>query len=113
MLLILALAGCIPASSGVVGRWVGPVTPVAGTCDPAAQAVLVVSSKSATFSPDNGVLLLHGQADALGHVTSTLRTQGMNHQPYVLSLDATLRDDQIVGTYLTPRCRATVTLSRG
>ncbi len=113
LLLALMLAGCIPTPTGAIGRWIGPLTPVAGTCDPASQAVLVVSAKSAIFSPNNGILLLHGQADPMGHVTASLRTQGMNRQPYVLALDATLHDGQIIGTYLTPRCRASVTLSRG
>lgn len=112
-LTLLALSACVSAPRGANGRWVGPVTPVAGTCDPAANGVLLVSPKSATFSPDNGILLLRGHADALDHVTADLRTIGMNHQPYVLSFEGTMRGDQITGTYLTPRCRASVTLSRG
>lgn len=112
-LTLLALSACVSAPMGANGRWVGPVTPVAGTCDPAANAVLLVSPKSATFSPDNGILLLRGHVDALDHVTADLRTLGMNHQPYVLSFEGTMLGDQITGTYLTPRCRASVTLSRG
>ena len=110
---LLALSGCISAPIGTNGRWVGPLTPVAGTCDPAATAVLLVSPKSATFSPDNGILLLRGHADAPNHVTADLRTTGMNHQPYVVSFEGTLQGGRITGTYLTPRCRSSVTLSRG
>lgn len=109
----LALSGCIPVPTGANGRWVGRLTPLAGTCEQASDAVLVVSPRSATFSPNNGTLLLRGHADASGHVTADLRTLGMNHQPYVLSFEGTARDGQITGTYLTPRCRASVILARG
>ena len=111
-LTLLALSACVAAPTGANGRWVGPVTPVAGTCDPAANAVLLVSPKSVTFSPDNGILLLRGHADALDHVTADLRTVGMNHQPYVLAFRGTRSGDLITGTYITQRCRSDVELRR-
>ncbi len=112
LVLAAPLAGCIVAPTGANGRWVGPLTPASGTCDPASEAVLLVSPREATFAPDEGVLLLHGHADEHGHVVADLRTTGFNHQPYLLAFTGDLRDGHIVGTYVTPRCRATVTLTR-
>ena len=111
--LAMSLAGCIVVPNGSNGRWVGPVTPVSGTCDPASQAVLLVSPAEATFAPDDGVLLLRGHADDHGHVSADLRSTGFNHQTYLLTFTGELQDDRIVGTFITPRCRATVTLHRG
>ena len=110
---LLALSACIPTPTGANGRWIGPLMPIAGTCDAASQAVLLVSPKQATFSPNTGTLLLRGHADPVGHITADLRTVGMNHQPYVLYFNGVLEGDRIVGTYLTPRCRASVALARG
>lgn len=111
--LAATLVGCVFTSSGTDGRWVGPVTPVSGTCDPASQAVLLVSPTEATFAPDGGVLLLRGHADDRGHVVADLRTVGLNHQPYLLAFTGELHEDHITGTLVTPRCRAAVTLHRG
>ena len=109
---IVPLAGCVVAPTGANGRWVGPLTPSSGTCDSASQAVLLVSPRDVTFAPDGGVLLLRGHVDEHGHVTADLRITGLNHQPYLLVFNGELHDGHIAGAYVTPRCRATVTLAR-
>ena len=116
--LLALLSGCVAIPTGLQGRWVGTVTPVSGTCDPASHALLMITPAdkppyTAMFSPTGGVLTLHGSSDGVDHVTADSDAPGMNHQPYVLRFDATRQADTLTGTYLSPRCRANVVLSRG
>lgn len=112
------LCACTNSPTGIQGRWVGTVKPVAGTCDPVSQAVLVIEASrtppySALFSPTAGVLALQGTSDGTGQVTADLHGTGMNHQPYVLSFAGARTGDAITGIYISPRCRAEVELHRG
>ena len=116
--LAVALSACANNPTGIQGRWVGTVKPVAGTCDPASQAVLTIETGrtppyAAIFSPTAGVLTLHGTSDGTGQVAADLHATGMNHQPYVLSFTATRAGDAITGIYVSSRCRAEVELHRG
>ncbi len=117
LVLAAALCACTNSPTGIQGRWVGTVKPVAGTCDPVSQAVLIIEAGrtppySALFSPTAGVLALQGTSDGTGQVAADLHGTGMNHQPYVLSFAATRTGNAITGTYITPRCRAEVELHR-
>ena len=116
--LAVALSACANNPTGIQGRWVGTIEPVAGTCDPASQAVLIIDTGRtppypATFLPTAGVLALHGTSDGADQVAADLHAIGMNHQPYILSFTAARTGDAITGTYVSPRCRAKVDLHRG
>lgn len=118
LLLALALSACASSPTGMQGRWVGSVKPVAGTCDPASQAVLTIEigrtpPYAATFLPTAGVLALHGTSDGADQVAADLHATGMNHQPYVFAFSGTRTGDTITGTYLSQRCRSEVELHRG
>jgi hypothetical protein len=118
LLLVLALSACTNSPTGIQGRWVGSVKPVAGNCDSATQALLTIEAGrtppyAAIFSPTAGVLTLHGTSDGISQVAADLHATGMNHQPSVLAFSGTRTGDTITGTYLTQRCRAEVELHRG
>ena len=116
--LAVALSACANNPTGLQGRWVGRVEPIAGTCDPASQAILTIETGrtppyAAIFLPTAGVLTLHGTSNGTDQVAADLHITGMNHQPYVLSFTAARTGDSITGTYISPRCRAEVELHRG
>ena len=112
LLLLAPLTACAASpSAGLDGGWHGTITPVAGTCDPATDAWLHVNDGVAHFTPGLGITELTGTATGNAVNADALLT-GMDRRPYHLSFRATLTGDTLAGTYLTPRCRATVSLRR-
>jgi len=106
--LCIALAGC---ADDVPSRYVGSLTPLAGTCDTAARTLLVRHASSVEFVPQDGVLILRGTLNAAGDIEATQDMRGATQGPYRLTFTGKLAADQITGTYVTPRCRYRVTLA--
>jgi hypothetical protein len=92
---------------------VGPVTPEGGShCGTATNGTLTMVSKdrAITFTPNDGVLVLHGAIAPDGAVHAALDITGSSHRSFPLRLDGTLTQAGINGTYTTPRCRSHVDL---
>jgi len=106
LLTLSTMAGCAVQPT----TYSGDLTPVAGTCDPPARAVLVKRGQYVQFTPREGVLILDGKIAPDGATTASLDSPGANGKPYHLSLAATLTPSGISGVYVTPRCRYRVDL---
>jgi hypothetical protein len=91
--------------------YAGDLTPSSGTCDPPGRAALIRHGRYIQFTPRQGVLILDGQVAPDGKVTASLDTPGADRKPYHLTFDARLTSSTINGTYITPSCRYTVSLS--
>lgn len=103
------LASCAGANAPVNFR--GKLTPVAGTCEPPGDALLIRRGRFVQFTPREGVLILEGQIAPDGSVSASLQTPGADRRPYRLTLRATLAGTSIKGEYVTPRCRYRVDLA--
>jgi hypothetical protein len=90
-------------------NYAGELRPVAGTCDPASQAVLTLRGTAIVFAPAAGTILLHGEV-AGQQAAAQLTLSDANKHPYRLAFQATLAGNDIIGTYSTPRCRYAVKL---
>ena len=86
-------------------NYAGTLRPVAGTCDPAMQAVLTMRDTTIIFAPAAGTLLLRGDRGDERNLTAALILTDPNKQPYRLSFQGRLDNNHVTGTYTTPRCR--------
>lgn len=109
LLIALILAGCSGAGRTVV--YAGPATPLAGACDPPAQAALTVRGEAIIFVPDSGTLELRGLRNGM-RFTADLNLVGADKKPYKLVFSGNLQGRVLRGTYITPRCRYSVALAR-
>jgi hypothetical protein len=100
LLALLPLAACAAATQ----NYAGDVRPIAGTCDPASQAVLTIRNRSIIFAPASGTTLLRGERSGQS-TNASLTLTDPNKHPYQLTFQGTLEGDTITGTYTTPRCR--------
>lgn len=88
----------------------GTVTPQAGVCDPAHAASLTIRRDQVRFAPTQGVLVLSGSIATDGAIKAALTIQDANRKPTQYRLTARLADDEITGSYVTPRCTSTISL---
>jgi hypothetical protein len=105
ILALILLAGCAAATR----NYAGDVRPIAGTCDPASQAVLTIRDKAIIFAPASGTIFLRG-ALAGQSANADLTLTDPNKHPYHLTFQGVLEGRSISGTYTTPRCRYAATL---
>ncbi len=111
---LFLLSGC---SSGVT-RFSGALTTEQGACGPGfdaagqAHASLVVKGSDVQFAPSDGVVVLPGHADPSGHVVASSHAIGADHKPFPQVFEGDETGDRITGRFATPRCRATVVLTR-
>ena len=113
--LVLLLAGCAGgAQTDPAGTWIGRLHTVAGRCPDTEDSDLVVSGKSVTFVPGDGVLSLRGERDPADRDALHAQFLGhdMNHHLLPMVFDGRLADGAVSGTFGTPTCRATITLHR-
>jgi hypothetical protein len=108
---IAVAVGIIGCAANRPGRFSGVLQPAAGTCDPAGSAFLTLDDTRIHFTPREGVITLDGTLVADGTIHADAISNGMDHAPYHQSFIGRLVGDQINGTYTTPRCNYTVTLS--
>lgn len=111
----IVLAGCTNRES--LGtpydlRWVGTVAPEAGRCPPSSQGTMTakIRDRSVTFTPNDGVLVLHGSVGPDGAVHAEFDAQSADHRPFPLRLDAKLSEAGVTGTYSSPICHSHVEL---
>jgi hypothetical protein len=107
----LATALLAACATGLPSKFVGTLLPVAGSCDEGNRAVVTRAGSSIMFLPQDGVLVLDGRLSDNGEVSASVAVRGINHVPYRLVFTGKVRENQIVGTYVTPRCRYNVTLA--
>jgi len=106
-LALVPLVACSTLANSA--NYAGQLRPVAGTCDPASQAVLTLRQKKIVFAPAAGTILLRGEL--IGQrAAAELTLPDANKHPYKLSFQGILAGKDINGTYATPRCRYAVTL---
>lgn len=118
LLPVAFIAACggiqVGTGSGYDQRYTGLMTPTGGAhCDPAAPAMLILSSRShaVSFIPGDGVLVIQGTIAADGSIGASLNTQPPGHPPFRLTLAAVLAGEHVTGTYLTPLCRYRLALA--
>lgn len=110
----LALAGC----AGGNGRFIGTMTTEQGACGPGfdsagqAAAVLIVQGEEVQFAPTQGVLVLRGKVNDAGHVVASNSTAGADRKPFLMVFEGDRTGDGVQGRFASPRCRATVLLTR-
>ncbi len=92
-------------------RYTGSVTPT-GACGEASRGTLTAQGKSFAFTPSDGVILMRGDIAPDGTAQARLTTTGADKKPFVMTLSAKISGDQIDGSYVTPRCVFTVSLTR-
>ncbi len=90
----------------------GSLTPRAGTCETPRPASLTVRGDKVQFAPTQGTVLLTGSLAADGTIAASLQLIDMNRKPARYTLAGHLAGDSIDGVYVTPRCRATISLRR-
>lgn len=113
---MLVLTACSDlAEDHPTGIWLGKLEQQQGTCPQDRLAALRIDKKKILFSPDNGALILSGvfhKKERPRHFVALLHRIDMNHKPYELVFEGKTHDKNIIGTYGTPDCRATVTFYR-
>ena len=112
---VLALAGCAEGSV----RYAGMLTTTQGACGGAgmgaggtAPATLIIRGGDAQFTPTDGVTVLRGQSRADGHVDAQSALPGADHKPFQQVFEGERDGTRITGRFASPRCRATVVLTR-
>ena len=112
---LLVLSACGNAGDG---RYTGIVTTDQGLCGVGfddhgkANATLLLRDGRAQFVPDNGVTVLNGQEDNAGHIHVATTGEGADHKPFNQIFEGDRHGDKVVGQLASPRCRATVELTR-
>jgi hypothetical protein len=91
-------------------HFAGVLQPQAGTCDPPGRAKLVLNGSHVLFTPREGIIILDGAVAADGTIRATATSNGMDRTPYRQTFTGNLAGDRVSGSYMTPRCRYTVTL---
>jgi hypothetical protein len=109
--LLLLLPLLAAACSADTLNYAGTIRPLAGTCDPIAQAVLTRRDTTILFAPAAGTLILRGQLTGEKTLAADLTLTDPNKQPYHLTFQGKLDGKRVDGTYTTPRCRYAVNLS--
>ncbi len=113
---IMAMLGACVGDDGRRG-FAGSPTVIAGGCPELAnqgnsvRSVLTVQNNSVVFTPANGIVELTGRMDAAGHVTASRNSIGADHHEFNMVFDGRLADHTVIGTFATPRCRASVTMN--
>ena len=106
----LSLSACVsgPTRTDI---YFGEVKPQSGTCDTPRPASLTIRGDKVQFAPTQGALLLNGILAPGGAITASLTSLDMNKRPARYTLLAQRAGDSIDGTYVTPRCRSTISLT--
>ena len=107
IIVALLLFGCSSQKSSHL--YAGALQPSSGTCDPPAQAQLVIRGNTVAFSPSSGTVVLAGKVTGNGMNAATTLV-GADRKPYSLQFKGVLAGSEIQGTYETTRCRYRVSL---
>ena len=109
--LAMCLAVLLSACAGTrTESYFGDVTPQSGVCDPSHGASLTIRRDQVRFAPTQGVLVLSGSIAKDGMITATLTVLDMNRKPVQYRVAAHLAGDEVIGSYVTPRCTSSISL---
>ena len=109
LMAIAALSVSACSTTGSHRLYTGLLQPISGTCDPPAQAQLVVRGDVLVFTPNSGTLALRGVQK--GNTVAATRTLvGEDRKPYVLEFSGILHGSDVIGTLQTARCRYRVSM---
>jgi hypothetical protein len=103
----LLLVACAPRQA----RYTGTLTPETA-CGMAGRATLTVMDGRATFAANDGALLVPGEVAPDGTLSGRLVLTGADRKPYPLTLEGTVTEEVATGSYVTPRCRFALLLTR-
>jgi hypothetical protein len=107
-LILLAATALLSGCIGGTDRYVGPVT----GCGVTTAGVLDIRGKNFIFTPDQGVLQIHGTVSKDGKLAGTESEGPINaREPYILHFEGTEKDDVIIGKLIRPDCTLDVTLN--
>ena len=115
LVVLIGLAGCAASTDG---NYFGALKTQQGLCGTGedshgnAPATLSLHGNNAQFEPEEGVVVLDGQMNNAGHMLAQSNMPGADHKPFPQVFEGDLVGDQIVGRFASPRCRATITLTR-
>ena len=99
-------------------RYAGSLTVGQGDCGPAfgkigkSTATLMLRGKDAEFVPTDGVVVLRGRVTDSGHLVAESATIGADHKPFAEIFEGDVTDTHVIGQFGSPRCRASVELTR-
>ena len=101
------------ASPDLLGRWTGSLHTLQGSCPDLHSSTLVIDRSHVSFTPADGVLVLHGRRGSdPARLHAQLSLPGVNHKPVPMVFEGHPDGDAIKGLYGTPTCRAEIRLER-
>ena len=103
----LLLSACAAGNARCL--YAGLLEPMAGTCDPPAQAELEIHHNSILFAPNSGTLILTGLLNG-GTASAAKTVVGADRKSYILMFAGNLHGPEINGIYQSARCRYRVLL---
>jgi len=106
-LVLVLLVACAARQA----RYTGTLTPETA-CGTAGRATLTVMDGRAEFAPNDGALLVPGGVAADGTLSGRIERTGADNKPYPLTLEGKVTEEVATGSYLTPRCRFVLLLTR-
>ena len=106
-LVLALLAACAPRQA----RYTGTLTPETA-CGSAGPATLTVLDGHAEFAPNDGAVVVPGEVAADGTLSGWLVLPGTDKKPFPLKLEGKVTKDVATGSYITPRCRFVLLLTR-
>jgi hypothetical protein len=71
---------------------------------------MVIADRTITFTPNDGVLVLHGQLGSDGVARAKLDASGAEHHVFPLRFEARVTGAGVSGDYTSPICKARVEL---
>ncbi len=100
------------------GNYAGNASTEQGFCGPGfdgsgkAVATLSLRGTQAQFAPSDGVVVLEGRVSAAGHVLAQSNVAGADHKPFQQVFEGDRIGARVKGQFASPRCRASVELTR-
>lgn len=111
---LLALTACSlhpNPHTNPYGIWTGQLITDEGICPTNDVSALHIRGHKIVFTPGMSATVLHGHyTPGRPQYHAELRDKGMDNTPYQQFFDGTPSGNAILGTFLSPRCRAHVTL---
>jgi hypothetical protein len=107
-------SGRVLSWSGLEGRWVGEVTPAAGSCGHTTKGLMTIGRHGFAFDPFQGAEVVRGDAATDGRLVGKLDRTGPGRQDLSITFEGTASTASTIdGVLQSGRCRWTVALHRG
>ena len=114
----MAVAAVTACGAAGDGRYVGVALTSQGSCGSGfdgagkAAATLLMRGNEVRFTPSDGVVVLEGKMDSNGHVLAQGSAAGADRTPFLQAFEGDRDGSRIKGQFASPRCRASVELTR-